>query len=117
MKSPLSMASGAPLLRHASALLDVAEHPRPGGNDDAIVGEDGIDQHALDVLTDALDDHRRSTATRNGVPSSTTSRNDESLDCADAGGVAQSAAANRIRPDTSAHAATAARQPARGLNA
>ena len=48
---------GAPLLRHCRASLDVAQHSCPDGNDDAIVGEDGIDQHCLDVLTHAPDDH------------------------------------------------------------
>ena len=48
---------GAPLLRHCRASLDVAQHSGSDGNDDAIVGEDGIDQHCLDVLTHAPDDH------------------------------------------------------------
>ena len=47
----------APLLRHARAQRDVAEHPRTGWHDDAVVGEEGVDEHRLDRLADALDDH------------------------------------------------------------
>jgi hypothetical protein len=48
---------GAPLLRHAGPLFDVASHPSAGGNDDAIVGVDGIDNHRLDGLSNPLDNH------------------------------------------------------------
>jgi hypothetical protein len=112
---PTEHGERAPLFRHARPPRDVAEHPRTGWHDDAVVGEDGSTSTASIGWPTRLMTTRRSSATRNGVPSSTTSRNEEGPDWADAGDADQSTHANR-NTVTCAHPCEARRRLAEGAN-